>query len=44
MNDLAELKAELRWLLAQETAGPRTEMALKWALDVLDELEEEVES
>ena len=42
MKDLAELKQELRWCLAN-APGPRTEAALQWVLDTLEEMEQTTE-
>jgi len=39
MKDLDQLKAELRWCL-ENASGPRTEATLRWAIEVLEEIEE----
>jgi hypothetical protein len=36
MKDLAELKDELRWAIANNEERPRTELALRWALEALE--------
>lgn len=41
MTDLQELKAELQWCLEHGNRGPRTEAALLWALEVVNEMIEE---
>jgi len=38
-SDLDTLKAELKWCL-ENNAGPRTECALRWALELVEEMEE----
>lgn len=43
MVDLAELKAELKWCLENGNRGPRTEAALLWALELVEEMELERE-
>lgn len=40
MKDLDQLKAELQWCLAHGEFGQRTGLALQWALDALNEIEE----
>lgn len=39
MKDLTALKTELRWCLEHGNRGPRTEAALIWALETIDEIE-----
>jgi hypothetical protein len=39
-TDLPELKAELQYCLDTGTYGQRTGLALQWALDALNEIEE----
>lgn len=41
MVDLAELKAELQWCIENGMHGPRTELALRWALEALETIEAE---
>ncbi|SDH11638.1 hypothetical protein SAMN05216466_107156 [Paraburkholderia phenazinium] len=41
-SDIKPLAAELRWCLAN-APGPRTEAALQWALDTLEEMEQTTE-
>lgn len=41
MKDLAELKAELKWCLANNRERPRTESTLMWALSLIEDLERE---
>jgi len=43
MKDLEELKAELKWCVEHGNRGPRTEAALLWAIEVIEELEEKRE-
>ena len=43
MVDLAELKAELQWAIANNEGRPRTELALRWALEAIEALELEGE-
>jgi hypothetical protein len=43
MKDLDVLKAELQWCLNNSNRGPRTEAALRWALELIEELEREGE-
>jgi hypothetical protein len=43
MKDIDELKAELQWAIANNEERPRTESALKWALEAIEELEKEGE-
>jgi hypothetical protein len=43
MKDLAELKAELLYCLTNGQHGPRTECALRWALELIEEMEEKRE-
>lgn len=38
MTDFETLKAELQWAIANNADRPRTELALKWAADWLEEL------
>jgi len=40
MKDLEQLKAELQWCIENGTYGQRTGLALQWALDALNEIEE----
>ena len=37
MKDLEQLKDELRWCI-DHASGPRTEIALRWALETLEEI------
>lgn len=39
IRDTQQLKAELRWCL-ENASGPRTEATLRWAIEVLEEIEE----
>ncbi|HVM91366.1 MAG TPA: hypothetical protein VMT67_01070 [Terriglobales bacterium] len=43
MKDLEELKAELHWAIVNNEDRPRTEAALLWAIEVIEELEEKGE-
>ena len=43
MKDLIELKAELRYCLDNGMYGQRTGLALQWALEIVEALEEEQE-
>jgi len=43
MKDLDELKAELHWAITNNEDRPRTEAALLWAIEVIEELEEKGE-
>lgn len=43
MKDIAEVKTELQWCLANGMYGPRTEIALRWALDLIEDMERERE-
>jgi hypothetical protein len=43
MNDLDVLKAELKWCL-ENNAGPRTECALRWALELIEDIEKQGEA
>lgn len=38
MTELETLKAELQWAIENNTDRPRTELALKWAAEWLEEL------
>jgi hypothetical protein len=40
MKDIDELKAELQWAIANNEDRPRTEFALRLALEALEKLEE----
>lgn len=40
MTDIDQLKAELRWCIENGSHGPRTEAALRWALETLEAMEE----
>jgi hypothetical protein len=44
MKDIDELKAELQWAIANNEERPRTESVLRWALELLEELEREGEA
>jgi hypothetical protein len=41
MKDLDELKAELQWAISHNADRPRTEFALRLALEALEKLEEQ---
>jgi len=40
ISDTQQLKEELRWCLSNGMHGPRTEATLRWAIEVLEEIEE----
>jgi hypothetical protein len=40
MKDIDELKAELQWALANNSDRPRTEFALRLALEAIEAMEE----
>jgi hypothetical protein len=42
-SDLPEVKAELRWCIENGMHGPRTELALRWALEAIEKMEEQEE-
>jgi hypothetical protein len=44
MTDLQQLKDELQWSIANNEDRPRTEAALRWALEALEAIEEEVKA
>lgn len=39
-TDLTEVRSELRWCIDNGMHGPRTELALRWALEALEEMDE----
>jgi hypothetical protein len=39
MTDIDETKAELEWAIAANADRPRTELALRWALEALEAME-----
>ncbi|MGF6836995.1 hypothetical protein QF001_000862 [Paraburkholderia youngii] len=41
MTDLHELKTELQWCIENGMHGPRTELALRWALEAIEKMEEQ---
>jgi hypothetical protein len=41
LNDLEAVKAELQWCIAEGTYGPRTGAALRWALEMIEQMEAE---
>jgi hypothetical protein len=43
-TDLPEVKSELQWCIDNGMHGPRTEAALRWALEALEAIEEEVKA
>jgi hypothetical protein len=43
MTEIQELKLELQWAIENGMHGPRTELALRWALEAIEALELEGE-
>lgn len=38
MTDLHELRTELQWCIENGCHGPRTESALRWAMEAIDKV------